>query len=595
MPPPREDFSSALSSLAEGDTTHGGGYATTNFTPPWSTTDPLTIFVSSSTHSANLGGLEGARVICQNLADAQPTLQGTVWYPLLSDSTWDAVSLTGTSSLSSPVYRVDGTVIAATRSALWSGGALNAAVLKTESGAIQYSTPFTGTGNTGTKTFFRCSNWASAAGNGTLGASDLTSTSWINHLLGGCSGPFPIYCIGNYNPYQPTPTPTPTIAATSTPTPPPGATATFTPTSTITPTPTQTSTPSNTPTQTPPPAATNTRTPTPIPATPTPNPALASITFQILIAATPVPSLPVNIAGLVITTDSNGIVSTTASRSSTINVQTGLPAVVFTPIARPATALDGITVVIEATRRISPSPNICSVLVGSEPHLFFPYSTTGNDPLTVPLTYTLLNRILSPSGLATPASLFAPGATGNGFTVPKSFFQTGANLSGIWEFLATSVTVPSDPPVCTSSGSPSATPIPISSCKPFDLSVIFTEAKRTITNLSEESLKAAARKEWRPKGNIREPFLKSGAASLNRLIGIIKRTGKNLYACSAPPSITTCSGRTINKSEIISAFNLIFPKTLPKGLTRVKKRIPRERARYSLILADIPETLYSCP
>jgi hypothetical protein len=294
-------------------------------------------------------------------------------------------------------------------------------------------------------------------------------------------------------------------------------------------------------------------------------------------------------------TDTNGLLNTTVLRSSTVNVQTGLPAVAFAPLNGPASSFDGITVVIEATRRITPSENICTVLVGNEQHLFFPYSTLGDDALTVPISYTLLNRILSPTGLATPATLFAPGLTGNGFTVKASHFQSGGAFSGTWEFLATHVTIPPSPPVCSSNGAPAITPTPIASCRRFDLSIIFTEAKRTITNLSEESLKAAARGEWKPKGTIREPFLRSGAASLNKLLTIIKRTGKNLYACSSPPPATTCSAKTIDKNEILRSFNLIFPKTLPKGLTRVKKRIPLERARYSLILADLPSTAYSCP
>jgi hypothetical protein len=149
--------------------------------------------------------------------------------------------------------------------------------------------------------------------------------------------------------------------------------------------------------------------------------------------------------------------------------------------------------------------------------------------------------------------------------------------------------------MCTSNGAPSITPTPIPSCKAFDLAIIFTEAKRTITNLSEESLKAAARGEWKPKGNIREPFLKSGAASLNGLLGIIQRTGRNLYSCSTPPSTKTCTAKSIDKAAIMRSFNRIFPKTLPKGLARVKKRIPIERARYSLVLADIPSTAYNCP
>ena len=585
-----EESAQVMSRLDSDPSTSGGGYATTNFTPPWSTTDPLTIFVSSSTHTGNLGGLEGARVICQNLANAQPALAGTTWYPILSDATWDASSVTGKSSASGPIYNIDGSVIAVTRAALWSGGALSTGVKGTETGAIRYDNVYTGTNATGGKTFPYCSNWTSTSGNGTIGGTNETTSSWITGFQTACTVLYRIYCIGNYNPYQPTATPTPTVVGTNTPTPTPLGTATFTPTSTITPTRTVTPTASNTPTITQTPAAT---------ATPLPTPAVATLSFQVVINSTPVPSLPVSVAGTPINTDPSGYISTTADSSASITVETGLPAVSFTPFTGRAGNLHGLTVVIEATRLIEPLPEICSVMVGNVPSIFFPYSNKSGVALSVPLSLNRLNRMLSPSGVAAPAGIFAPGLTGNGFTLPMSHFQSGPALVGTWEFLATKVTVPASPSTCAANGNPNPTatptPQPVPSCTSFDLSIIFTEAKRTITDLSEESVKAAARKEWKPVGNVRQPFLKGGAASLNQIISIVKKAGKNLYSCTAPPTTPACTAKTIDKNQIKSAFNLIFPKKLPSGLARVKKRIPIEKARYGLIVGNLPTTLYSCP
>lgn len=585
-----EDPAQAMSRLDSQPGVTGGGYVTTNFTPPWTNTDSLTIFVSSSTHSGNLGGLEGARVICQNLATAQPALAGTTWYPILSDSTWDASSLTGKSASSAPIYNIDGTVIAASRAALWSGGALATGVKGTETGATRYDNVYTGTNATGGKAFPYCSNWTSPSGNGTIGGTNETGNTWITGFQTACSVLYRIYCIGNYNPYQPTATPTPTVVGTNTPTPTPLGTATFTPTSTITPTRTATPTASNTPTITPTPVATTTTLPTPL---------VANLNFQVVINSTPVPSLPISVAGTPINTDPFGYISTTADSSASITVETGLPAVSFTPFTARAGNLHGLTVIIEATRLIDPFPDICAVMVGNVPSVFFPYSNKSGVALSVPLSLNRLNRMLTPSGVAAPSGVFAPGITGNGFTLPMSHFQSGPALVGTWEFLATSVTVPASPPTCAATGNPNptppATPQPIPSCTSFDLSIIFTEAKRTITALSEESVKAAARKEWRPVGNVRQTFLKGGATSLNQIISIVKKAGKNLYSCTAPPISSSCTAKTIDKKQIKRAFNLIFPKNLPPGLGRVKRRIPIEKARYGRIVTNLPTTAYSCP
>jgi hypothetical protein len=586
-----EDHTPGLSLLP---TNEAGGYATTYFTPPWNTTQALTIFASSSTQTGNLGGLEGARTLCQGLANAVPALAGTTWYPLLSDSTYDASTLTGKSSSSAPIYNIDGSVIATTRAALWSGGTLTTGVKGTETGAIRYDSVFTGTTSTGGRSTLLCGNWTSTSGNGTIGATNVTSSGWIGGLITSCAVSYRLFCIGNYDPYQVAPSPTP--SATVSPTPIHTNTRTPTPTITSTPTLTRTATSTPTPGNSPaPPAFTSTPTPPPQGSI-QPTPATASVRVQVLIGATPVPAFPVKIGAEIINTDLNGHASTTVSSSTFLSIETGLAAIAFTPRTGYAGSFHDRTLMIDATRLVIPSPEICSVLVQGVPHLWFPYSNIGGTSFQIPLSWHRLNRILSPSGLAAPAAIFPSGGSGLGFSLPRSHFESGAALSGTWEFLATSVSVPAAPPQCADSGAPAQpTPTPLPSCASVDLSVLFTETKRTIANLSEASLKAAARREWKPKGSIREPFLQGGARALNKMLNTKKQMGNNPLSCAVPPASANCTAKALDKATIKKDFTLLFPKHLPPGLGRVKRLIPAETSRFGRMIDALPSTLYSCP
>lgn len=592
-----------------------GGYGTATFTPPWDSTQALSIFVTSSAQNGNLGGLEGARTLCQGLANAVPALSGTTWYPLLSDSTYDAVNLTGTSAASSPIYNLDGTIIAANRAALWSGATLTTGVKGTETGATRYGSVYTGTNATGTKSGSNCGNWTYTTGNGTIGASNEKSSRWITGASSACTVAYRIFCVGNYNPLGPTPTPTSTPSSTPTRTPTPTVTSTTTPTFTATATPMGTDTPSlpttGTPTATPTATPTPTQTSTPTatapgtipPSTPTseptvaptPTPVMSSVKVRVLIDSTPVPSLPISIGAETFNTDLNGYAETTVWSSSFLTVQSALPAVAFTPVSEYAGFFNGRTVDVEATRLIVPGINICAVNVGDVPSIFFPYSNISGTTLSVPLSLHFLNRMLSPSGVAAPAGLFARGTRGNGFTLARSLFESEQGLSGRWEFLAAHVAIPNDPEPCADSGEPgppTATPGP--SCASFDLSIIVRETRRTVTRLSQETINAAARGEWKPKGNLREPFLKGSAIAMNRMAATVKRAGTKLYSCGTPPSSSICSSKRIDKNSITRDFERIFPADLPRGLARVKKLFPQETARFNRIVNKLPSRLYSC-
>ncbi len=243
---------------------------------PWNASEPLRIFVSSATYTGNIGGLEGARQRCQELADAVPELDGTTWFPLMSSDTWNAIDLTGSSPSSQPIYNMDGTVIATSRAALWNAGSrdLSSGVTCHEDGLQSGArSVYTGTSGIGFATV-HCSNWLANNQSSTaqIGRTLSTTSAWIGDIgPAPCDALRPIYCIGNFRENTPTPTatpvgepiiippsPTPTSTATATPTRTVTATRTSTVTATMTPTrtATRTATPTRTPTRTPMPTST---------------------------------------------------------------------------------------------------------------------------------------------------------------------------------------------------------------------------------------------------------------------------------------------------------------------------------------------------
>lgn len=637
-----------------------GGYATTSFTPPWSSTQALSIFISSVQYTGAFGGLEVARQNCQNLANQVPTLAGTTWYPLLSDATWDARSLTGLSAVSSPIYNMNGSVIASTRAALWNSTNTNLTngVKYDESGTTVNDFAFTGSSADGLRDSLHCDSWTNASASAIIGSSNDPSNFWFEGLFSSCTFAVRIYCIGDYNPLVGAPTATPTSATTATPTRTPTRTPTNTPTATPsrTPTRTPTATPSRTPTSTPTstvtqtpnpafsstptptptrtptitPTATNTSGATPTPtrtftstptgaatqtpthtpsatpatsqtATPTPTstptatrtptsgptPITAALTFQLTINGAPAPGAPVKVQSTPVNTSSLGYFNVTVPSSQSITIETGLPAISFTPVSGIAGSFIGGTNVIPAIRLVSPGAQICSTMVGSTPSIYFPYSNTSGTALTVPLTYPSLNRIVSQTGMAAPAQLFAPGLTGNGFTLPASLFASGTGYSGSWQFLATSVSVPSNPITCASGGTPS-------DCKKVSFDPVFESARGIISYLSTECIKEAERGAWKPKGDFRGPFYAKGASALKNLRAFINTLGSPVYSCTTPPSGNTCAEVTVDKSSLRRIFNSIFTGAIPDDLKRVKALIPAQKKAFEKTLSSLPSSVYYC-
>ena len=159
-------------------------------------TQDLKVFVSSTTHTGDLGGLEGADGICQGLADAE-SLGGT-WKAWMSD---DSESAADRIAHTLGDYKLlDGTIISNGWSDLISdngdGNYLQNPINLFEDGSLA-SNKFviTGTRVSGeTYVDTHCSGWTSASGFGRQGNTDKINNQWTQWFGGQCITAAHIYC-----------------------------------------------------------------------------------------------------------------------------------------------------------------------------------------------------------------------------------------------------------------------------------------------------------------------------------------------------------------------------------------------------------------
>lgn len=151
------------------------------------------VFVTESTHTGNLGGLEGADAICQSEADAAG-LSGTfmAWF---SDSTHSPS--TRFSRAGGPFVLVNGTVIATDWSDLTDGNLL-APISLTASGAELEGWAWTGTTAEGQLDPYEstCDAWQSTVYpfQGWFGTTTYTNMYWTYNDGISCSVSASLYC-----------------------------------------------------------------------------------------------------------------------------------------------------------------------------------------------------------------------------------------------------------------------------------------------------------------------------------------------------------------------------------------------------------------
>lgn len=158
---------------------------------------PCRVFLTSSTHDGNLGGLSGADAICQGLA-ASANLPGT-YRAWLSD---DAQSpSTRFSQSSGPYHLLNGVVVASSWSDL-TDGTLAAPITLAETGATFDDPGFRAwtntlvTGAAGGAFNENCEGWTSAINgpHGDEGQVTATSDNWTEFGSGTCNNLFHLYC-----------------------------------------------------------------------------------------------------------------------------------------------------------------------------------------------------------------------------------------------------------------------------------------------------------------------------------------------------------------------------------------------------------------
>jgi hypothetical protein len=357
------------------------------------------------------------------------------------------------------------------------------------------------------------------------------------------------------------------------------ATATQTPTPTLTPTETYTPTVTYTPT------ITNTATETP---TATPTPPVTDVIFKLTILKTPIAGAPVQVNAETKLTDSEGQFVAPLGNSALYTISTGLPAIAFDPILETGGSLAARSpVTIEAQRLIVPADEPCRILISGVPYVYFASNNVTEETLSVPLSYTTLNQMLSVTGAATPAELFAPGTSG--FSIPESEFRAGTTLMGVWKFLGQEISVTPDSKICADTGVPGQ-------CAVIDPSVLrgpFDYVRKVIIRLTNQSLTAARSGRWRAiNGKYRIPFLGRGAKALAAMEGVFSESRDRNFVCEVTPK--SCTMRRVPKPALTKAFAKIFGGKVPRGLEHISRRSKQEIAAFKRELRKVPDTYVHC-
>jgi len=312
------------------------------------------------------------------------------------------------------------------------------------------------------------------------------------------------------------------------------------------------------------------------------------ITFKLLVEETPIAGAPLIIDAQTQTTDTNGEVTTSLTVDNQHSITTGLEALTFDPILETGSELAQRNPVrIEGTRVVRSSQAPCRVLVGGDPNLFFPTFNSADHALSVPLEYQALNSMLSVTGGATPAEIFASGSSG--FAVPESEFVTQDGLYGVWNFLGQSVLIPPSPEVCAGTGVPGECSVITDTelLRPFDYT------RRAILRLAAEATRIARAKGVRTGGtSFSKAFLRRGAAVLATMQREIIRSKGDKFICEVAPM--SCTTVRISQPKLTKAFGSIYDLKLPRNLEHLRKRKGREVGDFKKLLVGGTQEYIVC-
>jgi hypothetical protein len=244
-------------------------------------------------------------------------------------------------------------------------------------------------------------------------------------------------------------------------------------------------------------------------------------------------------------------------------------------------------ITIEAQRLVSFGEEPCRVLGDAEPRLYFSTVNTSGGTLSVPLSYSRINSIVSATGQAVPTERFVSGT--NGFSIPEAYFQQDDELVGSWNFMGQEIIVPSSPPMCAAAGISGG-------CTPVDSAALrgpigFT--RETITKLVNRSLDAARAGRWNESdGDFRVPFLRRGAAVLSSMEKALPNSTQKTYSCSVVPS--SCQQVRISKIRIMKAFLKLFDPHLPPRLRPIVSHPEQRIRKFRRALRKMPGSYTTC-
>jgi hypothetical protein len=287
-------------------------------------------------------------------------------------------------------------------------------------------------------------------------------------------------------------------------------------------------------------------------------------------------------------TDSEGQFVAALENSTLYTISTGFDAISFGPILETGGALAARSpVTIEAKRLITPAEDPCRILIDGVPHIYFSSNNVTDQTLTVPITYTTLNQMLSVTGQATPAETFAPGTSG--FSLPESHFTSGTTLMGLWRFLGQDITLMPDIQFCADRGVPGQ-------CEALDPTVLrspFEYTRSTILKLTNLSLAAARAGKWKgANGQYSVPFMSRGAKALIYMEQVFRNSRGQSFSCEVVPM--SCSVQRIPKKELVKSFATIFQGRVPRGLEDISKRSKKEISAFERLMRKLPNNYVKC-
>ena len=299
---------------------------------------------------------------------------------------------------------------------------------------------------------------------------------------------------------------------------------------------------------------------------------------------TPFPDLPLIIANKAQNTDAQGEFVVSVPQDDLISISSGLPAIVFTPIAGTATKLAATYHQIDVTSLIEPQ-EFCQVNLSGIDHLYISYMNKSQDVLTVRAD-TSLNKF-TPIRNVSPESYFLP--LQQGFVRPRNLFSNG----DAWTLLGSTIYLPEDRdiPICKDRGDSDW-----EVCTPVATNLIndlFVFTRRVVGRASEDARKAFEQGRIKTKVRISPPFYKAAAQVLSKMRRIVEGLPKTIYVCEGGQN--HCISRQLPKEELASNFARLCKAPLPKSLEFIRAMCRKTHtSRFRALLNKLPDNFSDC-